>query len=999
MPHATVSLTNAGTNQHRVETADAEGFFIFAQLPPAAYVIEATLDGFGPSERTVLTLNVGDERAVTLALRLAGVETSVEVRAEGSRIQESPAVGTVIDRAFIENMPLSGRTFQSLFDLTPGVLRSGSSNGQFVVNGQRGDANYFLVDGVGANINVSALPTANGVAGTLPSLSALNTTNTLASVDALQEFKILTSSYAPEFGRTPGGQVSFVTRSGTNRFTGSVFEYFRHETMEANDWFARRDGLPKPPTRQHDFGGVFGGPVLLPGYDGHDRTFFFLSYERLRLDQPQVANTVVPSLATRTAAVPAMRVILDAYPLPNGGPLVDASGQPTGGAQYRASYTDPSTLDTTSLRVDQVLGTGGLLFGRFSAAPSEQSSRPAGMSYETFTERDTRTLTLGHTWAPRGRVSHDLRVNVSRATGETASRLVPIDGAIPAPDSAFFPAFADPSTASTTFQINFGAEIPSLGIGRLARNRATQLNVVDNLLVNAGTHALKFGVDYLRLHVDLGINTSISPNFPTIAALVSGVVPSLSVTARQTGISPIVQNLSLYAQDTWRVHERITATYGIRWELNPAPEAPSGTALTSLIGTDSPATIDIGPPGTPFFPTRYHNVAPRGGLAVQIARRPGWEIVLRGGAGLYFDLGTAVAMQGYEGYPYRITVDYPDVPFPPASAGAVVEPAFSTEPPFTTTFGYAPDFVSPRTTQWNMTLEQSLGGRQSVSVSYVGAAGRRLTRTEGYNRPNPRFSTTVGVTRNSARSDYESLQVQYTRRLHRGVQATAAYTLSHSTDTASNATTVTNVPITLLDADDGRADADFDVRHNVAVAVSYDLPSPRGPGPMRAVLGGFSVDALIKVRSALPVTVAGRSLSAPYLGSLRPNVVPGVPFYIDDASLPGGRRINAAAFVLPPAGVQGDLPRNALRGFPARQVDLAVRRDLPLAGRARLQLRAELFNVFNLANVAHSNQSQTLTSGTFGVATRMLNRSLSGVNALYEMGGPRSGQLAVKVLF
>jgi hypothetical protein len=999
VPNATVSITNEGTSQRRGAAVDSSGSFSFPQLPPASYIIEASADGFTPSGRSLLTLNVGDERVVTLELRLAGVEASVDVRAEGSRIQESPATGTVIGRDFIENMPLSGRTFQSLFDLTPGVLRSGTGNGQFVVNGQRGDANYFLVDGVSANTAVPALATVSGAAGTLPSLSVLGTTNTLASVDALQEFKILTSSFAPEFGRTPGGQVSFVTRSGSNTFTGSAFEYFRHERMEANDWFARRDGLAKPPTRQHDFGGVLGGPLVLPGYDGHDRTFFFASYEGLRLNQPQVATTTVPSLATREAAVPAMHMILDAYPLPTGGPLVDASGQPTGAARYSASYADPSELDTFSLRIDHVMGAAGHLFGRFSNSPSRQTTRPTGISYDLFTERNTRSVTLGHTWAPRTRFSHDVRVNLSRSSGRAASRLIGVDGAVPTPDSALFPSFADSNTASLTFQINFGAEIPSLAVGRSANNRATQFNIVDNLLVNMGAHALKFGIDYRRLDTRLGINTSISPNFPTIDALVRGVVPTLSVTARQRGLNPVVQNLSVYAQDTWRAHERLTATYGVRWELNPAPGAPDGFGLMALTGTDSPATIDIAPPDTPFFPTRYDNIAPRGGLAFQLGRRPRWETVLRGGAGLYFDLGTAIALLGYEGYPYRITVDYPNVTFPPATAAHVVAPTFTTSPPYTTTFGYAPDFVSPRTTQWNLTVEQALGARQSLTLSYVGAAGRKLTRTDGYTRPNSRFSTSVGVTRNSASSDYESFQVQYTQRLHRGLQAIAAYTWSHSTDTASNAATTTNVAVSFADIEESRADSDFDVRHSFAAAVSYDIPGPRGPGALRAILGGFSTDVLIKARSAPPVTVTGRSMTAPYNGALRPDVVPGVPFYIEDSSLPGGRRINPAAFTLAPVGIQGTLPRNALRGFPARQVDLAVRREFPLVRRVRLQFRGEVFNVFNIANFAHSSQSQSLTSGTFGLATRMLNRSLAGVNALYEMGGPRSGQLAVKVLF
>src|SRR5262249_14799366 len=232
---------------------------------------------------------------------------------------ESGAVSTVVDRAFVENLPLNGRSFQTLIMLTPGVVVAATSavdQGQFSVNGQRTDGNNFTVDGVSANFGVTGYPAlAQTAGGALPALSAAGGTNSLVSADAMQEFRIQTSSFAPEFGRTPGGQISIATRSGTNAFHGTASWDFRDSGLDARDWFVNFNGLAKPETRQHDFGGVFGGPLV------KDRTFFFLSYEGLRLHQPSTQQSAVPDQGARQQAPAAMRPYLDAYPVANGGAL------------------------------------------------------------------------------------------------------------------------------------------------------------------------------------------------------------------------------------------------------------------------------------------------------------------------------------------------------------------------------------------------------------------------------------------------------------------------------------------------------------------------------------------------------------------------------------------------------------------------------------------------------------------------------------------------------
>src|SRR4029077_6272480 len=229
--------------------------------------------------------------AIDFDMTIGSGSESITVQAGAPMVNtESADAATVIDRTIVENLPLNGRSFQTLIMLTPGVVLYATTyedQGQFSVNGQRADANYFTVAGVSANVGVGYITLVQSATGALPALSALGGTNSLVSVDAMQEFRIQTSSFAPEFGRTPGGQISIVTRSGTNAFHGTLFEYFRNNVLDANDWFSNFNHLPKPEERQNDFGGVFGGPIL------KDKTFFFFSYEGLRLRQPATQETVV----------------------------------------------------------------------------------------------------------------------------------------------------------------------------------------------------------------------------------------------------------------------------------------------------------------------------------------------------------------------------------------------------------------------------------------------------------------------------------------------------------------------------------------------------------------------------------------------------------------------------------------------------------------------------------------------------------------------------------
>ena len=301
---AKIAAISAATTFRYETRTNTSGEYYLANLPPGLYQIEIEKPGFKKLIKPDVILHVQDALEIDFEMTLGSASETVTVEAGAPLVNtESATVSTVVDRMFVEDLPLNGRSFQTLIMLTPGVVVTATAfddQGQFSVNGQRADANYFTVDGVSANFGVTGyLPLVQTASGALPALSASGGTNSLVSVDAMQEFRIQTSSFAPEFGRTPGGQISIVTRSGTNAFHGTLFEYFRNDVLDARDWFVNFNDLAKPAERQNDFGGVFGGPIL------KDKTFFFFSYEGLRLRQPSTQETGVPDSSCLVLATPA----------------------------------------------------------------------------------------------------------------------------------------------------------------------------------------------------------------------------------------------------------------------------------------------------------------------------------------------------------------------------------------------------------------------------------------------------------------------------------------------------------------------------------------------------------------------------------------------------------------------------------------------------------------------------------------------------------------------
>ena len=994
---AEVTIINDATRVQYSRRTNGEGIYILPNLAPGQYRLQVSKVGFKTLIKPDIILNVQDALAINFTLPIGAASETITVEGGAPLVNtQSASVSTVIDRNFVESLPLNGRSFNTLLQLTPGVVIAPStfnSPGQFSVAGQRTDANNFLVDGVSANFGVAAGISAGGGSGLGQSqaFSALGGTSSLVSVDALQEFRIETSSFAPEFGRTPGGQVVLTTRSGTDSFHGGVFDYFRNTVMDANNWFANQAGEPRSPEQHNDFGGYFGGPIW------KDKTFFFFSYEGARLVLPGTTAATVPSAYARTFATmnaPALAPYLNAYPMPN--PTDPATtGDYT--AQFTANYSTRATLNATSLRLDHSFKRDVSIFGRYNYAPSQIASFVSPNLVEPTTV-NTQTLTVGGNMLFRDSWSNTVRANYSEQSSNLTGTPTATGGATLLPASAYIGSLPSAQTEYLweTFDTYYFVG------GPVGRNRTKQMTFVDDLGVTKGRHQFKFGGDYRHVLLDVHPpQFQMSLEAPSVEDFLTA--PTLGqVTLFATVLRPaqlLAQALSLYAQDTWKARSRLTLTYGVRWELSPAPSASGGTQLAAWTNVDNPAQIALAPAGTPLWKTTYANFAPRFGLAYQLTDRG--DFVLRAGGGVFYDLGMGAASVAASYFPNSANTFSSGVTVPISDISSYIPPlpTLASPPPYLgQVHGFATNLALPRSYQWNVALEKSLGGKQAISATYLGQAGRSLLREEALYQPNTDFTSVFYPTLNDARSNYNALQLQYRRPLSSNMQALLNYTWSHSLDNASSDVAV-GLSNTVISAASDYASSDFDVRQSFSAALSYSFPTLNTSTLLRLLSRDWSSDLVIVARNGFPfnaLVYLGSSVLADQV--TRADIVPGQPLWVSTSAAPGGKILNADAFSVPTTLRQGNEARNDIPGFGLVQMDLSMARKFPLTDRLNLQFRADAFNLLNHPNF--TNPGAFVQYGSLELqSSEMLNQGLGGLNQLFQEGGSRSLQFSLKLTF
>jgi hypothetical protein len=1033
VPGAEVKLQSVDRASVESATTNNVGIYVFASVQPGRYQLTVHKPGFKQVDFLGLIVNVQDHIEQNFRLQVGSVSESVTVSADQNNINTTDAsVSTVVDQSYIQNMPLNGRSFQDLILLTPGVVTQTPQIGQisptpggnglgvtgeFSVNGQRMESNYYTVDGVSANVGASAggsnMFSGGGASGSLGASTALGTTQALVSVDDLQEFRVQSSSYSAEYGRNPGGQFSFETKSGANQWHGTAYDYLRNGYIDAKDWFNDYFDLPEPPIKQNDFGGTLGGPIRIPHlYNGRDKTFFFVSYEGLRLTAPQPASiNLVPDAALRAGAPSPVNEVLNAYPVPNGPDLGN------GMAEFIASWSNPSSLNSTSARFDHVVNDKFRLFFRFGDTTSNTTTRQTGANQGTPSLPETlaytlRTYTAGVGSLLSSHLSNEFRLNYTSNEVSEDTEIGAFGGSTPV-DLRQLVGIGSGSC------VQFGLFIVSPGqyltqCKHLGAQR--QWNLVETLSLSLGRHQFRFGADYRRLAPFSADATSGASYFYEAASQVESNSPVYTTVSATAPGYPLYKNFSAFIQDEWKVSQRLSLSLGLRWEVNPPPGVTKGLMPYTSQGS-GPDTWSLAPQGTPLWHTTWNNFAPRLGVAYVLRNAPGRETVVRSGGGVFFDTGQQLGSVAFNaaGFDAFVHNGFGSTGGPTSFPGVVMVPPI-VQPPAPGSYlgiNYAAHLQLPYTLQWNASIEQALGKSQALTVSYVGAHASRLLQQNLFSPANNPNASSFDYITNGLTSDYDALQIQFRRRLSRGFTALVSYSWSHCLDYGSE-----NYNIGYQ-----RGNCDFDVRHSFSAAFSYDLPDVGRNGFLSAMVHHWGLDDHLTARTAFPVTLNGNGLFEPngqlYYEGL--SLVPGQPVYLYGANCatvlqglgdlspglgcPGGRAINPSAFVDVSSGY-GDAPRNFARGFGAWQMDLAVRREFPIHESLKLQFRAEAFNIFNHPNFGSINTFCGGTPGVpgcpspqFGQATATLASSLGVLNPLYQMGGPRSMQFALKLVF
>jgi hypothetical protein len=688
-----------------------------------------------------------------------------------------------------------------------------------------------------------------------------------------------------------------------------------------------------------------------------------------------------------------MLPFLRAFPQPS---AYQSATHTTGLAEFYASYSTPSTIDAYSLRVDHNLTSRNRLFGRWSYTPSETTPRYGNdLAIETPTRIVVKTITGGLDTTITSRQVNSLRANYTWNDNISTNRSTSFGGATAL-------AMSSVTGLSDTSQINFYLlqETPNpLIILKNQSSKQTQINITDAYTVAFGRHNLKFGIDWRRLHNRMSLPDYWEiTQFRSAATVYSGK-PEVGQVRRFYGkMEPVYNNWSVYAQDEWSVSRRLNLSYGIRWELNPAPVDATGNNPYTITGAN-PNTAVLAAKNTSLYKTVFTNFAPRVGVAYTVHDTDGSQTVVRAGWGLYYEMGNAIASQGYLGVGIGAigVFNGTSYPFTQAQLDTIT---LSVAPPYAATvFAFDPNLKTPRVQQYSAAIEQQFGRHQTFTLSYVGAKGTNgLTSLQYYPSRvgNTNFSSSwpLVLTTNAGVSNYNSLQAKFQKTLSRNLQGLLSYTWSRNIDNGS----INNTMYSLV-----RGNSDWDVRNNFQATFTYTLPGSYRQRAVSALLADWAIDGRISARSALPVDVLQASSFDPATGQqiyLRPNRVTNQPLYLYGSQYPGGRAINRAAFSATTS--EGNLGRNIARAFNAVQADMTVHKTLAVYNRLKLQFRAEAFNVFNKANmgsVANTWTAAAASTPTFGQATNTLNDQLGGLSGIYQQGGPRSLQLVLKLQF
>ncbi|MBI4482437.1 MAG: TonB-dependent receptor [Acidobacteria bacterium] len=977
LPGVTVVLTHLDTGSTRTLLTDSTGSYRASNLPLGRYEVRAELTGFQAAVRRGIELAVGREAVVDFQLKIGEISEQIVVTGEAPLVDTTRAtVSAIVDEQTITDLPLNGRSFDQLSRLQPGVhavysvgdaLEQGRGQ-KMSIGGARPQQNSFILDGTSINNHNNSTPgSASG---------------TLFGVDTLREFEILTTTYSAEYGSAGGGIVNVVTKSGTNELHGTVFGFHRNDNLDARNFFD--PGEDPPEFKRNQFGATLGGPVL------KNRFFFLGAYEGLRerLGTTQIAN--VPDADARQGRVrnpatgvfdnvrvaPAIVPFLNLFPLPNGRNFGN------GTAEHLFSRSEPTDEDFVTGKLDYKAGGSDSFFGRYTFIDGFVDSVRSLPTFSSRTSSRNQYLTLGWTRVLSPTLLNSARVGFNRTRLSTLDQ----DSAEITPGMRFIPELPMGTVVFRGDLSNLGPE-GGPPERRFLTNEYTWEDTVD---YNRGNHSIKFGgvvkrfqwnpVNNFRLKGEFAFNNM--RDF-LVARARDFRIRTFLDPAQGIGFNPArgyrQTTFGFFFQDDIRVRQNLTLNLGLRYD----PTTVMTEQMHRLANFRSLNDTTFSP--EPFIANpSLRNFAPRLGIAWDPQGQG--KMSIRTGFGLFYDpLGFFLLNSPLD--TVSATVSSP--PFPNVLSQVLA----SRNPDLR---GTEFQIGTPYYMKYSLGVQREIARGNVVSIYYAGSRGVKLLRSRDINTALPiiqadgrKFFPANAQRRNPNLGDfgqrtadinsvYHSLQLSFRRRLQSGFQFQSSYTLAKSIDEAAgqyNSFTSTE-RVSGIDPDDRNREqglSNFDVRHNLSVNWSYELPL-RGS----RLVEGWEVSGILTLAAGSPFAVENSfNRSRNLLSGSNLNDRPDLKAGASNSPVLGGpdRYFDAGAFQLQEAGYLGNLGRNTVIGPGVAAFDAALHKNTRLREGVDLQFRAEFFNVLNRPNFGPPGQTQrTVFTSSAGVPSGQSGR-------------------------